>query len=158
MSAIPTITQYSAGGVAYRKENNRVEIALIKTSVQGRWQLPKGGANAGEDLPTAALREVREETGIVTDLLCILDRIEFWYAANVNTRRTRYHKYVTFYLMKYRSGSVLDHDNEVIEARWVEINAAIAMLSFESERQVVRAAQQAIVEREQDHTVPNQNE
>jgi 8-oxo-dGTP diphosphatase len=150
MGAHPIVTQVSAGGVVFRKSNGAVEIALIKTSFQGRWQLPKGGQKPGEDLPEAALREVREETGIVSDLLQPIQRIEYWFAAGQGSKRTRCHKYVSFFLMKYRSGDVCDHDDEVIEARWVEIGAALKLLSFASERQVVEIAQQAIRANEPD--------
>jgi NADH pyrophosphatase NudC (nudix superfamily) len=49
----------------------------------------------------------------------------------------RYHKRVHFFLFRYRSGDVADHDHEVHEARWVSAAEAPAMLAFANERRVV---------------------
>ena len=57
----------------------------------------------------------------------------------------RYHKFVHFYLLAYRSGDVSDHDHEVEEARWVGLDDAIKMLAFKSEREVVEKAREMIV-------------
>lgn len=141
MSPLPTVTQVSAGGVAFRiNHQGQVETAIILVGPRLRWQLPKGAINAGEEIEEAAQREVKEEAGVETKLLCLLDRIEFWFYASRGGQRVRYHKFVHFYLMQYLSGNVEDHDHEVEEARWVEVDEAIQMLAFESERGVMRKA------------------
>jgi 8-oxo-dGTP pyrophosphatase MutT (NUDIX family) len=55
-----TSERISAGGVAYKTIEDRTEIAIIRTSKEGRWQLPKGIIDPGETPEQAALREVRE--------------------------------------------------------------------------------------------------
>ncbi len=144
MSSMPTATRVSSGGVVYRIEGEQVEVALILVGPKGRWQLPKGTVSEGESDEAAALREVREETGLVADLIRQIERIEYWFYGPQAGKRVRYHKYDSFYLMHYRSGNVDDHDHEVEEARWVEINQAIKIMSFDSEREVVRKAQEMI--------------
>lgn len=47
---VPTQTQVSAGGVAFRREDGQVQIALISVGKALRWQLPKGLVNPGETL------------------------------------------------------------------------------------------------------------
>lgn len=140
MSPIDTITQVSAGGVVYRRLAEKIEVVLILVGPNARWQLPKGTIDEGESNEQAALREVREETGLQADLLDLLERIEYWFYANRASKRVRYHKFVFFYLMEYRSGDVSDHDHEVEEARWFEIGEAIQKLAFESEKNVVQKA------------------
>ena len=44
----------------------------------GAWQFPQGGIDEGEDPAAAALRELREETGVTADLVSPLGRIEHW--------------------------------------------------------------------------------
>ena len=57
-----TIREFCAGGVIYRRNGNNFEVALIH--VRNRWGLPKGHVEEGERVEEAALREVREETGL----------------------------------------------------------------------------------------------
>ncbi len=135
-----TVEQVSAGGVAFREIDGRIEIAIILTNPERRWQLPKGMIDAGESAEQAAVREVREEAGIDTDLIAPLDKTEYWFSAERNGERTRLHKFVHWFLMRYRSGNVEDHDDEVIEARWEAVETALEMLVFKNERDVVEKA------------------
>lgn len=136
---IPTRTQVSAGGVALRKNGPAVEVVLIAVdSAKGlRWQLPKGIVEEGESPEAAAVREVREETGITTEPVQLIERIEYWYYGTEDGERVRYHKFVHFFLLRYLSGDVSDHDHEVTEARWVSLGEAKPMLAFASERKLV---------------------
>ena len=141
-AAMETVHQHSGGGVAYRDEENGPELAVIKTTEEGRWQLPKGIIDPGETAETAALREVREEAGITCELVEPIDTIEYWFVGSYDGPRKRYHKKVSFFLMKYLSGDVADHDHEVTEARWVSFDDAVAMLAFKNEKDVVEKARQ----------------
>lgn len=146
MQKMLTQTQVSAGGVAFRIREDLTEIALISVGDQSRWQLPKGTVNAGETKEMAAQREVREEAGIETELLELLDRIEYWFIGKAEGQSVRTHKFVYFYLMRYRGGDPKDHDHEVNEARWVEINRAIEMLAFKNEKEIAILAKQKLDE------------
>src|SRR3954467_9729667 len=137
---VPTLDQISAGGVAFRRVPSATEVAIISVRPSGRWQLPKGIVDEGERPEEAAVREVREEAGIETDLLRPIETVEYWYVGERRGRRVRYHKFVHFFLLAYRGGDVSDHDHEVEEARWVEIDEALGMLAFKTERAVVEKA------------------
>jgi 8-oxo-dGTP pyrophosphatase MutT (NUDIX family) len=143
---IRTVEQVSAGGAAFRRQNQVYEVALIAVGANQRWQLPKGLIDAGETPETAALREVREEAGIATELLAPVEKIEYWYYGDSRGERVRFHKSVHFYLLAYRGGAVENHDAEVIEARWVKADEAIEMLAFKSEKSVVEKALQMLPE------------
>jgi 8-oxo-dGTP pyrophosphatase MutT (NUDIX family) len=144
MTSIPTRTQVSAGGVAYRLLDGAVQVALILVGEAQRWQLPKGLVDEGETSETAALREVREEAGVRTELIAPLERIDYWYNARWNGQPVRFHKFVDFYLLRYLSGDPNDHDHEVVEARWVPVEQALEMLTFDSEKAVVSKAREMI--------------
>lgn len=140
MNTIPIINQISAGGVAFRQHQDQIEIVIILVGPNNRWQLPKGALNPDERIEDAAVREVREETGINASLIAPLDHIDYWFYATKEGRRARFHKIVHFFLMRFDSGDVADHDHEAEEARWVEIGQAVDMLAYESEKEIVRKA------------------
>ena len=136
-----TETQVSAGGVAYRRRDvGGVEVVLVLVGPRGRWQLPKGLVEPGEEPAATAVREVREEAGLHTVVAAELETIEYWYVATRGRERVRYHKFVHFFLLAYEHGDVRDHDHEVDEARWFPIEDAAATLAFANERRVVERA------------------
>ena len=49
----------------------QVFVGQRRDNAQDAWQMPQGGIDPGEDLHTAALRELCEETGITADLVRI---------------------------------------------------------------------------------------
>ena len=144
MSQVVTKTQVSAGGVVYRVRGGRVEVALISVGEQSRWQLPKGLVGPREPPEAAALREAREETGLEAELVAPIEKIEYWYYASERGARVRFHKFVHFYLLRFLSGDVADHDHEVNEARWVKLEEAVGMLAFKSEKAVMEKAKEMI--------------
>lgn len=136
--------QVSAGGVAFRWHDSEPEIAIVSVKPKLRWQLPKGIVDAGETPQVTAVREVREEAGVETDLIKLIETIEYWYRSLKYGKPVRYHKFVHFYLLEYKSGDVANHDHEVEESRWVRFDEALEMLDFKSERDVVEKAREMI--------------
>lgn len=141
---VVTVDQISSGGVAFRGQDLNTETAIVSVKPSLRWQLPKGIVDPGESPEVTAVREVREEAGIETDLLSLIESIEYWYRSTKYGKPVRFHKFVHFYLLHFRSGNVSDHDHEVTEARWVSVEAAIEMLAFKSEREVVKKAKEMV--------------
>jgi 8-oxo-dGTP pyrophosphatase MutT (NUDIX family) len=133
------VREVSAGGVIYRKHAGAIEIALIH--VRNRWGLPKGHVEKGESNSDAALREVREETGLEGRMRKKLGDIRYSYRDKRTGREPiRIYKRVYFYLLRYLKGDVRDHDHEVDEARWFPIEEAIQTLKFATERRMVKRA------------------
>lgn len=141
MSKIKTKFQLSAGGVVFR-ENEGFEVVLIATKGGTVWGLPKGlvDRERKEPLEEAALREVREETGLHGRVLERIDKVEYWYRWKENDEPVRYHKIVYFFLIQHQGGDIKDHDYEVDEVRWFPLAEAMRVASYESEREILRKA------------------
>ena len=137
---VRTETQISAGGAVLRNGTNGLEVALISTGNPPRWQLPKGLIEKEETPEVAAIREVREETGLDARIGSLIEKVEYWYQALNRGERVRYHKFVYFYLMWYVSGDVADHDFEVNQAKWIPVSDASTVLAFRSEQAIVEKA------------------
>ena len=129
------IREFSAGGVVLRNLRGRQHVVVVRVRAE-ILALPKGHPEPGETMKDAALREVREETGIVARHLEKLGDIRYWYARDGE----RVLKVVSFFLLAYRSGSVRDHDHEVEEALWIPLEEAPDRLAYKGEREMAAAA------------------
>lgn len=139
-----TREETSAGGIVFRlNEHSGYDVALIKTH-EGRWQLPKGWVEDGEAHEVTAQREVLEETGLVAEVVGPLESIDYWFVSYYDPEPARIHKRVHFFLLRHTGGSTNDHDDEVKDARWVEIGEALRLLSFDGERRVMTKAQEIL--------------
>lgn len=138
--------EVSSGGVIYRQSSNGIEVALTQTSRGPIWCLPKGRVEHRESLEEAALREVREETGLSGLIERKLRPIEYTYLSRSNDgNRTSIEKTVHFYLMEFREGSTRDHDSEVIDVRWFPLDVAGRLLHHAGERDVLALAKKALL-------------
>ena len=143
---IPTVFEESAGGVVYRLgDEGRIEVVLIGVKGGTVWALPKGHIELGETPEQAAVREVKEETGIDAEIVDKLGEIEYWFWwKDEDGVRRRHHKVVHFFLMRYRSGDISKHDHEVDAVSWFPIDEAIARVEYENERKLLMKAREIV--------------
>ena len=134
------IREVSAGGLVLRRFRGREFLAVVRLKGGAVLALPKGHPEPGETAAEAATREVREETGLEARPIERVGDVRYFYARDGE----RVHKVVTFFLFRYRSGSVRDHDHEVDGAEWLPLEEAPARLSYPGERKLAAAAKQSI--------------
>ncbi len=130
------IREFSAGGVCVRRMRGRDFMAAVRVKGGKVLALPKGHIDPGESAAEAAQREVREEAGVAGELVEKLGDVKYWYSRDGD----RVMKVVSFFLFRYRSGSVEDHDHEVDSAEWVPLDDAPRLLSYRGEKDMARAA------------------
>ena len=135
------IREFSAGGVVVRRMHGRPFVAVVRVRDE-ILALPKGHPDGDESAAAAAEREVREETGVEADLVEKLGDIRYWYARGGK----RVMKIVSFFLFRYRSGSVADHDHEVEEALWIPLEEAPGRLAYRGEREMAESALSRLAE------------
>jgi len=138
---IPTQREVSAGGVVYRREGEDIEIVLASRRTRRgdlAWGLAKGGIEPGESREDAAVREVREETGLDATIEADLGDTKYIYV----WEDVRIRKRVHFFLMRHVGGDVDDRDDEMEEIRWFPLERALKRAAYRGEREVlVRAAE-----------------
>ena len=130
----------SAGGVVVRGEQALVIVPTRRAADGSRvLGLPKGHIDPGESQLQAAVREVREETGVEVELVRELGEVRYWYSRGGRAVP----KTVVFYLFRYLQGDPADHDEEVEDARWMSLVQAQQDLTYEGERRMVGRAREA---------------
>jgi 8-oxo-dGTP pyrophosphatase MutT (NUDIX family) len=130
------IREFSAGGVTVRRFRGREFMAAVRLKDGKVLALPKGHIDPGESAAQAAAREVREEAGVEGELVEKLGDVRYWYHRDGQ----RVMKVVSFFLFRYRSGSVRDHDHEVESAEWVPLDEAPRLLTYRGERDMAASA------------------
>lgn len=152
--------EISSGGVVVRNNDGAWWVALIephgdafgKANLPKRAGravsktvlcLPKGLVDPGEKALDAALREVKEETGITAGLVTKLADIKYMYVRTWSDGE-RVFKIVSFYLLRYLSGTIdqisEDMRIEVARALWVPLLDAPKLLAYKGEKQMARQA------------------
>ena len=154
------VREISAGGVVVRNKEGVWWTAIIERPVEppkipsdrkraARAKpepvlcLPKGLLDPGEKALAAALREVREETGIIAVHIAKLADIRYVYVRSWGDGE-RVFKIVSFYLLRYESGRIdnISHDMriEVARAKWIRLEEAPELLAYRGEKQMAGKA------------------
>jgi 8-oxo-dGTP pyrophosphatase MutT (NUDIX family) len=134
-----TRTEVSAGGVVYRRGDDAVEVVLAARRTRRgdlAWGLAKGGIEPDESAEQAAVREVREETGIEAQIERSLGETRYFYVwEDVRIRKT-----VHFFLMRATGGDPNDRDDEMEDVRWFPLDRALKRAAYRGEREVLQRA------------------
>jgi len=140
---IPTTREVSAGGVVYRRGDDGIEVVLASRRTrrgQLAWGLAKGGIERGETKEGAAIREVREETGMIAEIEADLGDTKYMYVwDDIRIRKT-----VHFFLMRHTGGNVEDRDDEMEEIRWFPLERAIKRAAYRGERDMLVKASELL--------------
>jgi 8-oxo-dGTP diphosphatase len=116
----------AAGGVVVRED----QVCLVHRPRYDDWTLPKGKLDDGESFEAAALREVHEETGLRCRLVEELEPARY-------TDHKGRPKVVRYWRMEVASDDGLERSDEVDELRWVPVEEAPGLLTYDHDRHLV---------------------
>src|SRR3990172_5050440 len=134
-----TRSEVSAGGVVYRRGGGGIGGGPAgRRARRGgvAWGLPKGEIEPDETAEQAAVREVREETGLEAEIEVSLGDIRYFYV----WEGVRIRKAVRFFLMRAIGGDVSLHDHEMEDVRWFPLSGALRRAAYRGEREVLERA------------------
>lgn len=145
--------EFSAGGIVYKKEEDKLLILVAQHSQHHGWVFPKGliedkketkSASAkgfGETKEETALREVKEETGVIGKILKPLTPTVYWYVFE----KEKIRKTVYFFLMEYTAGDIKEHDFEMENVEWLPVDEVEKRLTYKSDKEVWQEAKKLVV-------------
>ncbi len=124
----------SCGAVVYReKDNGKRKILLIRHKNGGHWAFPKGHVEKGESEEETALREIREETALRVKLDTGFRRVVTF------SPKPNVQKDVVYFAAKADSKHVKAQEEEVIGILWANPEEALETVTYENDRETLRA-------------------
>jgi 8-oxo-dGTP pyrophosphatase MutT (NUDIX family) len=144
--SLPVVEETSAGGLVIDTTPDGMRAAVIvRRNRAGRleWCLPKGHLEGAETPADAAVREIREETGIRGTIRAELGIIDYWFSGEDR----RVHKVVHHFLLRAEGGVISadgDPDREAEDALWVAVADLPQRLSYPNEQRLAVTAQQVL--------------
>ena len=132
------VDEVSAGGLVVNKAGTHGLLIGRRdqkdaTGKRILWSLPKGHIEEGETPELAALREVQEETGIISLIEKPLGVIDFWFMAGGK----RIHKTVHHFLFREDGGLLAPQESEVDEVAWFPLTEIIDRLAYPDEKKLI---------------------
>ena len=135
--------EFSAGGIAFKKEKGDTFILVCQHSQHHGWVFPKGliGDHVEkESKEETAIREVKEETGVLGKILKPLSPIEYFYVfAGQKIKKTVY-----YFLMLCVWENIEEHDNEMEKVEWIKKDEVEKRLTYESDKMVWQQARELL--------------
>ncbi|NQV13794.1 MAG: NUDIX hydrolase [Parcubacteria group bacterium] len=133
-------SEYSAGGVVYRRLKNKIQILFI-LDPYGEWAFPKGHIEEGESTRETTLREIEEETGIPSSDLTVikgLDKLEYQFTFDDQ----EIHKLVHFYLLEAdpEVKARPQPEEKITAVKWVDIEKAVEFSSYKNAQGILEKA------------------
>ncbi len=125
---------FASGGVVIKLEEGDVKVLLIEDSY-GHWTWPKGHIELRETLETAALREIKEETGLKNlEALKEIGKQEYCYVL----KGVRIFKVVHIFLVKAESGEELKiQKEEISRGEWLKPEEALVRIEYEGSKEIL---------------------
>jgi 8-oxo-dGTP pyrophosphatase MutT (NUDIX family) len=136
----------SAGFIIFHRgeEGCRFLLLLSRLTKRPLWEFPKGGVDPGESLEGAAMRELREETGLDAHDVRRLDGFKeterYRFTVPARTGQTIIIKQVTYFLAEALHQNVVPSVAEILDHGWFELEEALRRIRYRERRRILTAA------------------
>ena len=131
------IEETSAGIVLFRKEDSKILFLLLHYP-SGHWDFVKGKIEEGESTRETAIREAKEETGIID--ITFLENFEEWIKYDFQYQGELVHKKVVFFLAETKTKEVrISHEH--LDYTWMDYNTSMEKTTFDNAKTVLTRAQ-----------------
>ncbi len=127
------IEETSSGVVLFRKENEKILFLLLHYP-SGHWDFVKGKMESGESPCVTAIRETKEETGIID--VKFLDYFEEWIQYNFQFNGELVQKKVVFFLGETKTKDIkISHEH--LNYTWMDYSTAMEKITFDNAKTVL---------------------
>lgn len=123
-----------AGGIVW---NPKLGVVVVNQN-HNSWSLPKGHVEHGEELLPAAIREIREETGIPERALKPVGKLATYERSRIqrDPGDTPEMREITLFLFTTDHEKLAPEDPMNPEARWVPIDEVSALLTHPKDQEM----------------------
>ncbi len=130
--------QFSAGGIVFNDQGQvlLIQNAAMRDPSKSYWGFPKGHLEAGEKSAEAAVREVKEETGLEVEIVEKVGDSKYTF----EDKGEKVFKVVTMFLMKLQGGELKAQQSELLDVRWFFPEEALKKLSFSNDKNHLKKA------------------
>ncbi len=131
------IEETSAGIILFRKEDSKILFLLLHYP-SGHWDFIKGKMEEGESTHETAIREAKEETGIID--ITFLENFEEWIKYDFQYQGELVRKKVVFFLAETKTKEVMI-SHEHLDYTWMDYNTSMEKTTFDNAKTVLTRAQ-----------------
>jgi 8-oxo-dGTP diphosphatase len=130
--------EFSAGGIVFNSEGRVLVInnAALRDPKKSYWGFPKGHIDPGESSKNAAIREIKEETGLDAEIIQKIGDSKYTFTFEGE----KIFKVVIMFLMKKVKGEIKVQKEELLGAEWVSADEALNKLSFPKDKDLLKSA------------------
>jgi len=133
------IREFSAGGIVCKGNLWLIRRPTPNSEYRGNlgWSFPKGWVDAKENLEQAAMREVKEEGGVIAKIISKLSTLKIFFT---DQNGEKVMKFITYFVMEYVADAPEGHDWETAETKWVTFAEAQELLVHKNEKELLKVA------------------
>ena len=135
--------EFSAGAVIFKRKGPEISFLIVYSNRNKTWGFPKGRIEKGETEKNAAIREIKEETGL--DNLRFIDGFTEKIMYETISKRSHFEgeeieKYVTYFLCGTKDQDIIVDAREITDYKFLPLKEAGRLVRFPNLERVLKRA------------------